>query len=62
MTIMCALLQVQSRYAEADPESGFISASLRRLIRWSGRQVAVETWAITPFEVTFGHVIGSGGL
>jgi hypothetical protein len=62
MTVMTALAQAQRRYSPSDPESGFITASLDRLNKWSNCQVVVETWTITPFEVKFGHVIGSGGL
>jgi hypothetical protein len=62
MAIMCSLQKLSNRREESDPEVRFISNSLRILTTWSGRQVSVEEWTITPFEVEFGHIIGLGGL
>ncbi|KIM77885.1 hypothetical protein PILCRDRAFT_824860 [Piloderma croceum F 1598] len=40
----------------------FFSHALRYLTTASGRQVEMESWMITSYEVEFGHRIGSGGF
>jgi hypothetical protein len=62
MAIMCTLQRISERYTSRDPESTFISDALQVLNTWSGQQVTIERWTITPFEVEFGPMIGCGGL
>ena len=64
MAIMSSLKQESTRCPAGDdnPASRFIANSLRVLTTWSGCQVSVESWTITPFEVEFGPMVGRGGL
>jgi hypothetical protein len=62
MAIMCSLQRLSERYPNDVRESAFISNSIRTLTAWSGDQVTIERWTITPFEVDFGPMIGRGGL
>ena len=59
---MCALHKKLRKDARDDVESKFIMNSLRILTTLSGRQVVVEQWTVTAFEVESGITIGSGGL
>jgi hypothetical protein len=43
-------------------ERQFFTHALRYLTTYSGRQVEVEDWMITSYEVEFKCKIGSGGL
>ena len=45
-----------------EPERRFFSTSLRYLSTSSGRQVQVESWMVTSYDVEFGPQIGVGGL
>jgi hypothetical protein len=62
MAIMSTLQRILQKYSKEDPESQFILSSLRCLTTWSGRQVIVEPWMITQYEVEIGPMIGCGGL
>ena len=63
---MLAMMVSLQRHIQAntatDQELNFFSHSLRYLSTYSGKQVVVERWMVTPFEVEFGHQIGAGGL
>jgi hypothetical protein len=48
--------------SDEDRERQFFTHTLRYLTTSSGRQVDMEDWMITTYEVEFGHEIGSGGL
>lgn len=43
-------------------EQQFFSHSLEYLTTSSGRQIQMESWMVTTYDVEFGHEIGSGGL
>jgi hypothetical protein len=43
-------------------ERQFFRHTLRYLTTSSGRQVELENWTITSYDVEIGHEIGSGGL
>jgi len=45
-----------------EPERRFFSTSLRYLSTSSGRQVQVESWMVTSYDVEFGPQIGVGGF
>jgi hypothetical protein len=64
MAIMCSLQRLSERYSDDARESAFISNSIRTLTRttWSGDQVTIEKWTITPFEVDVGPGLGRGDL
>ncbi len=59
---MCAFHKKLQQMSRDEVEARFISSSLRILTTWSGRQVAVEQWTVTSFEVESGPLIGDGGL
>jgi len=60
---MIASLQKHLRIGlEEVIERQFVSHTLQYLTTSSGRQVALDDWTITSYEVDFGHEIGSGGL
>ena len=48
--------------SDEDQERRFFTHTLQYLTTSSGRQVEIEDWMITSYEVEFGHEIGSGGL
>jgi len=52
-------LQTQS---DDSSERQFFAHTLRYFTTASGRQVELEDWTITSYEVDFAHEIGSGGL
>lgn len=63
--VMAMMVSIQRRLdhlSEDDREGRFFSHALRYLTTASGRQVEVENWMITSYEVEFGRQIGSGGL
>lgn len=43
-------------------ERQFYSSSLHHISAISGSHVELESWMITPYDVDFGSLIGSGGL
>ncbi|KAF8139574.1 kinase-like domain-containing protein [Mycena galopus ATCC 62051] len=45
-----------------DPERTFYSHTLQYLTSMSGRQLKLEDWMITSFEVEYGPEIGAGGF
>jgi hypothetical protein len=51
-----------NRLSDGDPERQFCSRALQYLTTISGRQVEIQNWLITSYEVEFGPQIGSGGL
>jgi len=62
---MAATVSLQRRVdhlSDADPERQFCSRALQYLTTISGRQVEIQNWLITSYEVEFGPQIGSGGL
>lgn len=48
--------------SDEDHEHQFFTHTLRYLTTFSGRQIELQDWMITPYEVEFGHEINSGGL
>jgi hypothetical protein len=62
---MATMVLLQRRLAHSsddDREREFFSHTLQSLTTISGRQVEIEDWMITSYEVEFGPQIGSGGL
>ena len=45
-----------------DQETQFLLHTLKRMTTLSGRQVEVQNWMITSFDVEFEEKIGCGGL
>jgi hypothetical protein len=43
-------------------ERQFYSSSLRQISLTSGSHAELESWTITPYDIEFGPIIGSGGL
>jgi hypothetical protein len=62
MAMMVALQRRLQTVTDGDQERQFFAHTLHYLITSSGRQVELEDWAITSYEVEFGQEIGSGGL
>jgi hypothetical protein len=62
MAMMVSLQRRLDNFSDGDQERQFFSHALRYLITASGRQVEMESWMITSYEVEFGRRIGSGGL
>jgi len=62
MAMMVSLQRRLDHVSDGDRERQFFSHTLRYLITTSGRQVEMESWMITSYEVEFGPRIGSGGL
>ena len=62
IAMMVSLQRRVEDTSDGDRERQFFSHTLRYLTTASGRQVEVENWMITPYEVEFGPEIGSGGL
>jgi hypothetical protein len=62
MAVMVSLKRRLDHHSDGDHERQFFSHTLRYLTTASGRQVEVEHWMITSYEVEFGPLIGSGGL
>ena len=63
--VMAMMVSIQRRLdhlSDGDRERQFFSYALRYLTTASGRQVEMENWMITSYEVEFGRQIGSGGL
>jgi hypothetical protein len=63
--MMAMMVSLQKRLrtgADEDQERQFFTHTLQHLTTLSGRQVEVEDWTITSYEVEFGPEIGSGGL
>lgn len=48
--------------SDEDREQHFFAYTLQYLTTCRGRQIEMEDWMITSYEVEFGHEIGSGGL
>jgi hypothetical protein len=62
MSTMVLLQRRLNHSFDDDREREFFSHTLRYLTTMSGRQVEIENWMITSYEVEFGPQIGSGGL
>ncbi|KIM73018.1 hypothetical protein PILCRDRAFT_15623 [Piloderma croceum F 1598] len=62
MGMMISLQRHIQRGVDEDWERRFFAHTLQYLTTSSGRQVEVEDWMITSYEVEFGHEIGSGGF
>jgi hypothetical protein len=62
MAMMVSLQRRLQAESIEDREQQFFAHTLRYLTTSSGRQVEMEDWMITSYEVEFGHEIGSGGL
>jgi hypothetical protein len=62
MAMMVSLEKRLQTGSDDDWEHQFFAHTLRYLTTISGRQVEMEDWMITPYEVEFGCEIGSGGL
>ena len=62
---MAMVVSLEHRLREGsdeDVERRFFMHTLRYLTTSSGRQVEMEDWMVTSYEVEFGQEIGSGGL
>jgi len=62
MAMMVSLHRRLETGSDADREQQFFKHALRSLVTSSGRQVEMEDWMITSYDVEFSHEIGSGGL
>lgn len=62
MAMMVSLQKRLQTGSDEDRERQFFTHTLRCLTTCSGRQVELEDWSVTSYEVEFGHEIGSGGL
>jgi hypothetical protein len=63
--MMAMMVSLQRRLQAGsidDREQQFFSHTLQYLTTASGRQVEMENWMVTSYEVEFGQEIGSGGL
>jgi hypothetical protein len=62
MAMMVSLQRRLDHLPDDDREGQFCSHALRYLTTASGRQLEMEDWMITSYEVEFGRQIGTGGL
>jgi hypothetical protein len=62
MVMMVSLQRRLDRLSDGDRERQFFSHALEYLTTSSGRQVEMENWMVTPYDMEFGPQIGSGGL
>ena len=62
MAMMVSLQRRLQTGSDDNRERQFFAYTLRYLTTFSGRQVEMEDWMVTSYEVEFGHEIGSGGL
>ena len=62
MPTMVSLQCCLDHGADGDREWQFFSHTLKYLTTVSGRQVEMQNWMITSYEVEFRPQIGSGGL
>ena len=62
MAMMVSLQRRLDHHVDGDQEQKFFSHALQYLTTSSGRQVEIQDWMITSYEVEFGPQIGSGGL
>ncbi|KIM80595.1 hypothetical protein PILCRDRAFT_822333 [Piloderma croceum F 1598] len=62
MAMMVSLQRRLEQQSDGDKERRFFSHALRFLTTSSGRQVEMENWMITSYEVEFGAKIDSGGF
>jgi hypothetical protein len=62
MAMMVLLQRRLDHSSDDDREREFFSHILQYITTISGRQVEIENWMITSYEVEFGPQIGSGGL
>ena len=62
MGMMVSLQRRLQTGSDDNRERQFFAYTLRYLTTFSGRQVEMEDWMVTSYEVEFGHEIGSGGL
>ena len=63
--MMAMMVSLQRRLrigTDEDAERQFFAHTLQYLTTCSGRQVELEDWTVTSYEVEFGQEIGSGGL
>jgi hypothetical protein len=63
--IMAMIASLQRRLTQqlgVDREHAFFTHSLQLLTTVSGKQVDLNTWTITSYEVDIGRQIGYGGL
>jgi len=62
MPMMVSLQRRLQTGSDDNREQQFFAYTLRYLTTFSGRQVEMEDWMVTSYEVEFGHEIGSGGF
>ena len=62
LVMMVSLQRKLDQQSTMGQERLFFSKGLTYLSTCSGRQIEVEDWMITSFEVEFMEEIGSGGL
>jgi hypothetical protein len=62
MAMMATLQRRLTQPLGGDRERRFLTHSLEYLYTASGRQVKLESWMITSFDIEFGPKIGAGGL
>jgi hypothetical protein len=62
MAMMVSLQRRLDHFPDGNREREFFSNALQSLTTVSGRQMEMENWMITSYEVEFGPQIGFGGL
>ena len=62
MAMMVSIQRRLNMRTDEDRDRQFLAHTLQYLTTSSGRQVEIDDWMITSYEVEFGHEIGSGGL
>jgi hypothetical protein len=62
MAMMVSLQRRLQTGSDDDRERRFFSRTLQYLTTASGRQVELEEWMVTSYEVEFGLEVGLGGL
>jgi hypothetical protein len=60
--MMVSLQRQLNKQGGNSPEQRFYTHTLEYLTSRSGKQVKVEDWMISSFEVDYGVEIGAGGL
>jgi hypothetical protein len=60
--MMVSIERRLDRHHGNNAEHGFYSYTLHYLRSTSGRQVKLEDWMISSFDVDYGPEIGAGGL
>jgi hypothetical protein len=62
LAMMASLQQRLNATPNNNQEQTFYSHTLQYLTSMSGRQVQLEDWMISSFDVDYGREVGVGGL